>query len=125
MSMTMLDQRRIEAATLAEVYHAVAEEQGSGQALAVVERTLERMAFRAGQAFAETVPADMGGGQPNLAHFATILERWKGSGALDIEDVRLDGNELTFRVTRCAYATAMDKIKEAMGRMAAFVGSLT
>lgn len=101
MAMDMLEMRRVEAAALAEMYRTVQEMQGPDAAMMVLRRTLERMAFAAGRQFAESAPRG-----PSLKHFATVVERWKGSGALDVEHVRLTGTDLRFDVTRCAYAEA-------------------
>ncbi len=97
----MLDQRRIEAGMLAQVYATLCTSHGPEAALDAITRTLENAALDAGRAFAAKAP-----GEPNLDHFATVLDLWRGTGALDIQDVRLEGNELTFRVTRCGYAEA-------------------
>lgn len=84
---------------LAEVYATLLESHGPETALAMVTRTLERAALEAGRAFAAKAE-----GGPCLKHFATVLDLWRGTGALDIEDVRLTGNELSFKVVRCSYA---------------------
>ena len=97
----LLEQRRIEAGMLAQVYDTLCADQGPDAALRIIRATLERAAEAAGQAFAAKAQ-----GGPCLKHFATVLDLWRGTGALDIEDVRLEGNELTFRVVGCRYAEA-------------------
>ena len=102
MAMELLEMRRIEASALAEMYRTVSEMQGPGAAMMVLRRTLDRLAFAAGREFAKGAPK----GVPSLAHFATIVERWKGSGALTIGNLKKGKNDLRFEVTRCAYAEA-------------------
>ncbi|MGE4551886.1 MAG: L-2-amino-thiazoline-4-carboxylic acid hydrolase [Desulfovibrionaceae bacterium] len=102
MAMDMLEMRRVEASALAEMHRTVREMQGPDAAMMVLRRTLERLAFAAGRQFAQTAPK----GGPSLKHFATIVERWKGSGALDVANLKLTRTELTFDVVRCAYAEA-------------------
>lgn len=96
-----IERRRIEAELLERLRQVLTPELGRERALDLLRRTSLDAARQAGAAFARTAPQG-----PNLAHLATILERWREGNALDIEDVRISGNELCFRVTRCAYAEA-------------------
>ena len=96
-----IERRKIEAELLERLRTVLAQELGEERALEFVRRASLDAARQAGAAFAKSAPQG-----PNLAHFATILERWREGNALDIEDVRLSGDSLTFRVTRCAYAEA-------------------
>lgn len=95
----LLDRRRIEAEMLAQVYETLIVDFDESAALAFIEKTLRRAAFAAGQAFAAKAPDG-----PCLKHFATVLDLWRGTGALDIQDVRLEDTTLRFDVTRCSYA---------------------
>ena len=67
------------------------------KALELVRASLDRAAYKAGKGFADQVA------EANLHHFSTILDYWRGTGVLDIEDVDLSSNRLTFRITRCGY----------------------
>jgi hypothetical protein len=96
-----IERRRIEAELLERLRAVLAPELGQERTLELLRRASWDAAQQAGAAFAKTAPQG-----PNLAHFATILERWREGNALDIAGVRISGDELTFRVTRCAYAEA-------------------
>lgn len=96
---SQLERRTIEAEIMDRMRAELASELGEDRALALLRRASQAAARDAGAAFARTAP-----GGPSLAHFQSILERWREGNALDIEDVRLSGDSLAFRVTRCAYA---------------------
>lgn len=96
---TMLERRKIEAAMLAEVYAVLVERLGREAALAVVEDTVTRAAYAAGQAFAAAAPSG-----PCLEHFRSVVDLWRRGDALTIEDVRSEAGSLSFAVTRCRYA---------------------
>ena len=96
-----IERRRIEAELLERLRAVLAPELGQERALELLRRASLDAAQQAGAAFAKTAPQG-----PSLAHFSTILERWREGNALDIADVRISGDTLTFRVTRCAYAEA-------------------
>ncbi len=98
-AVTQFQRRRIEAEILAEVHAALCESMPGPQAVALVARATARAARAAGAAFAAAAP-----GGPGLEHFAGVVEAWRAGGALDVQDVRLDGRTLRLTVTRCAYA---------------------
>ncbi|WP_300155934.1 L-2-amino-thiazoline-4-carboxylic acid hydrolase [Solidesulfovibrio sp.] len=99
--MTLLEQRRIEAAVLAQTYAVLAARLGREDALAVIEDVVRGAALAAGKAFAASAPHG-----PGLEHFAAVAGTWQAGGALVIENVRRDGNTFSFDVTRCRYAEA-------------------
>lgn len=84
---------------LLRVYAAASASLGPEQARGLLEQAVDSAALAAGRAFALTAPQ----GLPSLAHFATVLERWQEGGVLDITDIRLDADSLSFAVTRCGY----------------------
>jgi hypothetical protein len=98
-AVAQIERRKIEAELLERLRRVLADDLGQERALDLLRRAVLEASRDAGAAFAATAPQG-----PNLAHFATILERWREGNALDIEDVRLSGDSLAFRVTRCAYA---------------------
>lgn len=98
--LAMIDRRAVEAELLLAIHRAALARCGPDCARAILEQAVDEAAQAAGRAFAASAPADEG---PSLAHFATVLERWSQGGVLVIEDVRLSGSELCFRVTRCGY----------------------
>lgn len=92
--------RKIEAELMERVRNVLAARLGKDAALDILAEAVDRAAFQAGQAFASSAPEG-----PSLSHFAGVLNLWRGSGALEIADVRLEGTSLTFAVTRCDYAS--------------------
>lgn len=96
---TMLEQRRIEASMLAEVYAVLVDRFGCEAALGVIEETITRAAFAAGKAFAARAPQG-----PCLEHFATVTTRWQAGGALTLANTRQTSDTVAFDVTRCRYA---------------------
>lgn len=100
-AIAQIERRRIEAELLERLRQVLTPELGPQRTLELLRQASLDAAQQAGAAFAATAPQG-----PNLAHFATILERWREGNALDIADVRISGDTLTFRVTRCAYAEA-------------------
>jgi hypothetical protein len=98
MDIPLLEQRAIEASIFKALYQALKEKNGRKAALDTVETAARSMAEQAGLSFAAKAPDG-----PSFEHFKTVLDMWRGSGALAIEDVRSDKDELTFTVTRCGY----------------------
>jgi len=95
----LIERRRIEAETLTAVFNELVQTLSERAAVDAVARTVSAMAFAKGRAFAAQAP-----GKPSLDHFATIVDVWSGTGALQIENVSRVQNSLAFSVTRCAYA---------------------
>ncbi|MBU1040619.1 MAG: L-2-amino-thiazoline-4-carboxylic acid hydrolase [Proteobacteria bacterium] len=95
----LLERRAVEAEMLLRVYAAASASLGAEQARKILEQAVDSAALAAGRAFALAAPA----GEPSLAHFATVLERWQEGGVLDIKNIRLDTDSLSFDVTRCGY----------------------
>ena len=100
-AMSLLDRRIIEAEMLANIYRTLRAHHSRDHALALVQETIEQGAFQAGQAFSAQAP-----GKPDFAHFQTIVDVWRGTGALTLENVRAGDRSLCFHVTRCAYVAA-------------------
>lgn len=98
-AITQFQRRRIEAEILAEVHAVLCEDMPGPEAVAVIARATARAAHAAGAAFAAAAP-----GGPTLEHFAGVVALWRAGGALDVEDVALEGRALRLSVTRCAYA---------------------
>lgn len=98
MSVTLLEQRAIEAEIFKALYGAMADGFGRDAALGTIEKAVRGLAGEAGRAFAFKAPEG-----PSFEHFKTVLGLWRGTGALDIEDVKASPDELSFTVTRCAY----------------------
>lgn len=112
----LLARRRIEAEILSRVFAALSERVGEQPALDVIAEAVEAAAGAAGREFAASAPGPAG-----LEHFATVIDRWREGRALTVEDVRLSGSTLEFRVTRCAYA----ELYRSMGLPPALAGVLS
>jgi hypothetical protein len=94
----LIERRMIEAEAYARVFDAVARVHGEPAATAIVVEAVEAAAFQAGRAFAATAA-----GGPSLAHFMTVLDVWRASGALDVGPVQSSEREFSFTVSRCDY----------------------
>lgn len=102
---TQLEIRSIQADILARTFEILSGEVGEDKALETIIRTVERDASEAGRTFAVQAPRE-----PGLDHFRTVLSRWSAGNALDIENVRLEGDRLSFTVTRCGYAALYEEM---------------
>lgn len=107
MNITLLEQRLVEASIFRAMYATLSETLGQQAALEAVTQAAKSLAAQAGRAFAACAPPEDGG--PGFEHFKTVLELWRGTGALEIENVRDGNGELSFEVTRCAY---VDRYRE-------------
>ncbi len=94
----LLTRRRIEAEILAPVLQELAATFGREAVHAAAARALARVAAAQGRALAERL------GRNDLEGFLSALDAWEAGGALRIENRRLAPGELSFDVTRCAYA---------------------
>jgi hypothetical protein len=95
---SLLTRRRIEAEILAPVLEELASEFGREAVLSAASRAIGRIAREQGRALAESL------GKADLEGFLSVVERWSSGGALRIENRREAPGELSFDVTRCAYA---------------------
>ncbi len=93
--------RSVEAELAARFMAVLEKEHGRSEALRLLENVIEQAAFEAGQAFAQGAP-----GAPCLAHFGEILERWREGNALEMADVRISREKISFKVIRCGYVEA-------------------
>ncbi|MFP5240031.1 MAG: L-2-amino-thiazoline-4-carboxylic acid hydrolase [Acidobacteriota bacterium] len=98
MEIPLLERRAVEAGTFLAMYRSLLARMAQTQALEAVRGAVESLAAQAGREFAAQAP-----GGPSFAHFSTVLGMWRGSGALEIDNVEQSERELRFTVTRCAY----------------------
>lgn len=98
MPVSILEQRRIEAAFAQAILADMAASLGEAQAKDVLARAVLRLAEAAGAQMAAEGPL------PSLDHFASLLPRWQAGDALALEVVERDATHLGFNVTRCRYA---------------------
>lgn len=94
---SLLQQRRIEAAFIKPFLGALVDELGEDRAVGLVQKVIEGLAREYGRSLRGSVPP----GLPGLA------EAWRGfaaAGALDIEPLESSPRRFRIRVTRCRYA---------------------
>jgi len=98
--LSILTQRRIEAAFARTVYEEMAAEFGPEAARGVLARAVIGMA----KATAAEMAKQARPGQSSLDGFRAILPRWTAEDALTIDIVTSTATEFHFNVTRCRYA---------------------
>lgn len=94
----MLEQRRIEANILKPVYEEMERQLGTEKAQEILGAAIIRDSVSQGQAYADGLE-DTG-----LLAFRDTMAQWKASGALEIEILKQDQEEVHFNVTRCKYS---------------------
>ena len=94
----LLAQREFEARIVGPLLRAFARELGLEQTLAIVRDVVSELARQGGAELAQTL------GQQSLDAFATSLDRWRESGALEIQMLEQSSEKLSFNVVRCRYA---------------------
>jgi len=95
----MLAIRTAQAGLVARIWNPLKEDVGPDRARQILTEAIQTDARAAGETFARLAQ-----GEPNLKHFATVLERWQEGGALEITDMDLTASTLSFAVRACAYA---------------------
>lgn len=95
----MLEQRRIEAAVLKNVYDVLEQRHGRAEAEAVIGEAVERSAVEQGRAFREKL-----GREPDLLDFNALSALWEAGGALEREVLEVSAGRLDYNMTKCAYA---------------------
>lgn len=94
-----LIQRELQAEVLSPVFEVLTGRLGRAQALAVIEEAMTAAAFEAGQRAASLAP-----GGPRLEHFAECMQTLAmGGKGLRIHDMQINSNQLTYKVSHCAY----------------------
>ena len=97
-SISLLQQREIEARIVGPLYRAFAQEIGEERTGEIIARVIRELAKHSGCAAAERV------GGNDIANLAEAKERWQEGNALSLEVIRQDDRALDFNVTRCRYA---------------------
>jgi hypothetical protein len=94
----LIEQREIEARIVGPLIRAFAAELGEERTLAIVRPLIRELARQSGAELAKLL------GEQTLESFATSLDRWRESGALEFEILEQTPSNLSFNVTRCRYA---------------------
>jgi hypothetical protein len=95
---SLLLRREIEARITAPLIKQMASRFGEAETLAEVTKVIHELAGESGAQFAESV------GSNSMTEFPKVLELFKQNGALEIDILKQDEQELIFNVTRCRYA---------------------
>ena len=99
--LTQMEQRRIEADILRRLFDMLTERFGRAEALQMVGDATRAAAREAGKAHAETCDTT-----PNLTHFATVVNTWRSSRALEIAKVEIGFDKMRAIIKRCGYVDA-------------------
>lgn len=94
---SILAQRRIEAAFAKGIYEEMAASIGAEAARGIMTRAIVKLAEETGAAMAK-------GAETGVAHFASLMELWRRDDALAMDITRQDATHFDFNVTRCRYA---------------------
>jgi len=97
-SLTLLEQREIEAKVVGPLIRGFAAEVGQVRALEVVRGVISGLAREGGAELARRL------GDASLEAFASGLDLWSAGGALEIDVLERSPERLSFNVTRCKYA---------------------
>ncbi len=100
MTLSILEQRRIEAEFAKGIYEEMAASIGAAQAKEILTRAVVKLAKQAAAQMAAEAPE----GKPSLEHFISLQPRWTKDDALQIDIVRSDATHFDFNVQRCRYA---------------------
>jgi predicted ArsR family transcriptional regulator len=97
-SLTLLQQREIEAKIVGPLVRAFAAELGEERAIAILRQIITDLARQGGAELARSL------GEQSLEAFARTLDRWRENNALEIEMIEQSPERLSFNVVRCRYA---------------------
>lgn len=97
-SLTLLEQREIEASIVGPLVHAMMQRFGQVPATEVLAEVVRELARKSGSESAKIL------GDSSLRAFATNLASWTAGDALRLEILESTDEKLSFNVTRCQYA---------------------
>jgi len=97
-TVTLLEQRRIEAAILKPVHDAIAARLGADEARELVGGVVDDLAFAKGRELRQRWP------DGSLASFTEVWEMFAEGGALDVSFIERTPERLHLKITRCRYA---------------------
>lgn len=98
MSITLLEQREIEARIVGPIFRAFAEEIGVARAREILTGVIRELARSSGEQAAQRA------GGAELTQLGGVVETWKRGGSLDLDILREEEDRLDFNVTRCRFA---------------------
>ena len=97
-SITLLQQREIEARIVGPVFQAFAKEVGMERAKEILAGVIQNLARHSGCAAAQAL------GGNGLGELGQAIETWRTGDALTLDIIRRDAEALEFDVTRCQFA---------------------
>ena len=97
-SISILEQRRIEAGVIKPLMEAFEAELGREKTRAILSRVIKEQAREKGRQMAAEAP------DTTLAGFASLKEPWYRDGALEMEFLEESADRYYLNVTRCRYA---------------------
>ena len=97
-SISMLEQRRIEAGVIKPLMEAFEAELGREKSRAILSRVIKAQAREKGRQMAKEAP------DTTLTGFAALSEPWHRDGALEMEMLEENADRYHLNVTRCRYA---------------------
>lgn len=97
-SLTLLEQREIEASVVGPLVRAMMQRFGEEPATEVLAEVVRELARKSGSELAKKL------GDSGLRAFATNLATWTAGDALRLEVIENTDDKLSFNVTRCQYA---------------------
>ena len=95
---SVLDQRRIEAAVIKPLVQAFEAELGKEKTRTILEKAIKELAREKGREMATEVQ------DTSLAGFASLKEPWIRNGSLEFEVLLEEEHRYEYNVTRCKYA---------------------
>ena len=112
-TMTLLEQREIEAKIVGPLFAAFAEEIGEARAMEVLRGVIEKLAKQGGEMAAQSV------GGTSIPHLEHAMENWNQGDTLSLTILRQDDDHYDFNVTRCEFAEmykrmGMEKLGEVL-----------
>lgn len=97
-SITLLQQREIEARIVGPIFQAFAKEIGTERAKEILAGVIQNLARQGGCAAAQAI------GSNGLGELGQAIETWRKGDALTLDIIRRDAESLEFDVTRCQFA---------------------
>lgn len=101
----ILEQRRIEANIIKPIYDEMVARLGKEDARAILQAAITKDSIEQAAAYAESEA-----GEATLHSFHGLLPQWKAGGALEVDMLKEDENEVHYNVTRCKYAEMYRKM---------------
>lgn len=102
---THLKCREIQASIVSSLIQGFAEELGSGKTIKVAKKVISKDAIKSGKKLAQEYSAN------TMSELTKIVkEVWAKDGAMRIQIIRENDNELFFDVTYCGYAQMYEKM---------------